>query len=217
MWPENEVNDLERRRILSHPREISWLLSLFESERLTPSVREYDALMSDTDAVPPTPPEPVAFDKSEPRFAKLYQNAVRLYKRFAQVLWERTHFFMPADTTVDPKTGKAVGKSRADFLARRRKRNSQLTPYWHGHLQAIVDLLESGVDVDILLDPFFYWPPAYGVLIMIPSEGEDVEACCDRLDEFEPERLYFRNKGGLFVKAVQVEEEVIQVEGQEVF
>ncbi|KAJ0389733.1 hypothetical protein ATCC90586_010446 [Pythium insidiosum] len=143
MWPENEVNDLERRRILSHPREISWLLSLFESERLTPSVREYDALMSDTDAVHPTveevlslydkkpwevlvkPPEPVAFDKSEPRFAKLYQNAVnRLYKRFAQVLWERTHFFMPADTTVDPKTGKAVGKSRADFLARRRDRGS---------------------------------------------------------------------------------------------
>ncbi|KAJ0388693.1 hypothetical protein ATCC90586_011586 [Pythium insidiosum] len=98
--------------------------------------------MSDTDAVPPTveeilslydkkpweilvkPPEPVAFDKSEPRFAKLYQNAVRLYKRFAQVLWERTHFFMPADTTVDPKTGKAVGKSRADFLARRRDRGS---------------------------------------------------------------------------------------------
>ncbi|KAJ0391148.1 hypothetical protein P43SY_010668 [Pythium insidiosum] len=213
-WPTVDASQLEIDRILSNPREVSWMLDLYEGERLTPSLFEYEQMASDAGAVLPStveiyelyedepwkilsvPPEPVAFDKTSRRFARLYKETRLLYKTHAQALWERTHYFTPAD---DPKTDpkkKAPSVTRTRYLNERRRRNGKLTPRWNAHLQAIRELLEDGVSPDVLLDPFFYWPPAYGVLCMPVSEGESLEDCCQRLDGFEPARLYFRGGDG---------------------
>jgi len=180
-------------------RETPWRMGLFSTESTTPQPREYRGLTRPLGGRLPTaeevlelyernpwadltsPPEPITFQPSDPRFAALYRNTRALYERYAQVLWERTHNFLLADTA-----------SRSDFLRRRRKRNSVLTTFWDGHLLGIAEVLQlDGIDADLLLDPFFYWPPAHGVLLAVPAEDQSVEECRFRLDGDEPERLYF--------------------------
>ncbi|KAJ0392355.1 hypothetical protein ATCC90586_010665 [Pythium insidiosum] len=133
-WPTVDASQLEIDQILSNPREVSWMLDLYEGERLTPSLFEYEQMASDAGAVLPStveiyelyedepwkilsvPPEPVAFDKTSRRFARLYKETRLLYKTHAQALWERTHYCTPAD---DPKTDpkkKAPSVTRTRYL-----------------------------------------------------------------------------------------------------
>ncbi|GLE06682.1 hypothetical protein PINS_up016076 [Pythium insidiosum] len=214
-WPYADANQLELDRILSRLREMSWMLDLYSDERLTPTLKEYDQIAADADAVLPSmdevlelyktepwkvlavPPEPVSFSKKDPRFAKFYSNTVALYSHHAQALWERTHYFTPDEVDEDDsKKKKESSITRSRFFSARRRRNGKLTPHWNAHLAVIQGLLADGLSVDALLDPFFYWPPAYGVLCVPVSEGESVADCCRRLDEFEPSRLFFRGRSG---------------------
>ncbi|KAJ0390354.1 hypothetical protein P43SY_011653 [Pythium insidiosum] len=183
----------------------SWQLGLFKSEVLTPKTTEYAKLIVAGQTRSPTMDEvdalyaqrpwhylrrsiyPVMFDPDEKPFARVHRNARALVSRLAQALWERTHFILPADD------GGGKSSRRAKFLDSRRKRNGDLAKHWVGHLEALLSaVVMAGNDPDLLLDPSWLWPPAYGVALAAPHVGESLKDCIDRLDSLEPERSYFR-------------------------
>ncbi|KAJ0392036.1 hypothetical protein P43SY_010391 [Pythium insidiosum] len=92
-----------------------------------------------------------------------------------EALWERSHCFLPAD---DASGGPSKTKSRRTvFLDRRRKRNSDLTPCWLGHLELLLKaIVTSEFDADVLLDPFFIWPPVFGVELAVPLHGQPAQS-----------------------------------------
>ncbi|GLE02344.1 hypothetical protein PINS_up011182 [Pythium insidiosum] len=215
LWPVGPAIGDERTRMVTHTREFPWFLGFFEGERNTPTVQEYAMLTNEADARQVTicevedfyatepwrvlypPPEPRSFNKRDRRFEVLYNNTRLLYKRHGQVFWERTHYIMPVDAQLaNPKTGKLEEYSREAFLDERRRRNGTLTPHWVAHLELISDLIGSGVSPDIFLDPFFYWPPAYGMMTITPDEGTSLETHCRFVDDQQPERLFFRGRDG---------------------
>ncbi|GLD94863.1 hypothetical protein PINS_up003488 [Pythium insidiosum] len=199
MWPEEPSSYMERSRVLNFPREVSWMLGLFDGEISTPTTQEYPELVRAAGSHPvdardlgvyyktrpwaalQSPPTPVSFKPDDPRFARVYSNLKLMYERHAQVLWERTHYFLPLPDTDE----------RRVFLHLRRKRNSSFTPIWNGYLEAVVELIRDGVSLDVLLDPVFYWPPAHGVIVVLPRKQETINEAVLRVDRLEPERTFF--------------------------
>ncbi|KAJ0393086.1 hypothetical protein ATCC90586_010437 [Pythium insidiosum] len=186
-----KIRDVELRRFQSNA---DLHLGLFRDEVLTPKTSEYSKFvdttthryptMDEIDRFYATQPwkrimshlEPTLFDDKDPHFAGMTKNARALYRRHAQALWERTHCFLPADD--EPGRSTKVKSRRTTFLDRRRKRNSDLTPCWLGHLELVLKaIVTCEVDADVLLDPFFVWPPVFGVALVIPLRGESLSAC----------------------------------------
>ncbi|KAJ0392054.1 hypothetical protein P43SY_010863 [Pythium insidiosum] len=128
------------------------------------------------------PPEPIAFDPADRRFKALYLSTLSLYRQHARALWDRTHFFLPAD-----------GPGRSELLAQRRRRNSSMSAAFKQHYRYLMDFVRTNsfVDADIFMDPFFFWPPPVGVLLAFGRDGESVGDCVDRLDRAEPFRIYY--------------------------
>ncbi|KAJ0407571.1 hypothetical protein P43SY_006889 [Pythium insidiosum] len=78
----------------------------------------------------------------------------------------------------DASGGPSKTKSRRTvFLDRRRKRNSDLTPCWLGHLELFLKaIVTSELDADVLLDPFFIWPSVFGVELAVPLNGQPAQS-----------------------------------------
>ncbi|GLE07335.1 hypothetical protein PINS_up017494 [Pythium insidiosum] len=129
------------------------------------------------------PPNPLSFDPDDARFKAVYVATTTLYAQHARALWDRTHFFIPAD-----------GPSRRELLAQRRRRNSSMSAAFKQHYRFLMDFVRdnsSFVDADLFMDPFFYWPPPIGVLLAFGEPGESVGACVARIDKAEPFRAYY--------------------------
>jgi hypothetical protein len=113
-------------------------------------------------------------------------------------LWECANFLLIEPLKPPNKSSSAEEKERyklrGQLSARRRKLNSELTKPWSLHLDRIRQLfLDGHVDADFLLDPFLYWPPAFGVVPLVPPLDEELDVFVDRLYRDEPSRLYFRS------------------------
>ncbi|KAJ0391443.1 hypothetical protein ATCC90586_012202 [Pythium insidiosum] len=208
-WPFSDPRRRDTPDSVAQLAAFPWQLGLFRDEVLAPKTSEYSKFvtaathryptMDEIDVFYATQPwkrilrhvEPTLFDEDDAHFSTMFKNAKALYQRHAQALWERSHYFLPADDAPSGKPG--VRSRRAIFLDRRRKRNSDLTPVWLGHLELLLGaIVASDSDVDTLLDPFFVWTPVFGVELAIPRLGESLSACVRRLDAAEPQRLYFR-------------------------
>ncbi|KAJ0392226.1 hypothetical protein ATCC90586_009247 [Pythium insidiosum] len=128
------------------------------------------------------PPEPISFDPADRRFKALYLSTLSLYRQHARALWDRTHFFLPAD-----------GPGRSELLAQCRRRNSSMSAAFKQHYRYLMDFVRTNsfVEADIFMDPFFFWPPPVGVLLAFGRDGGSVGDCVDRLDRAEPFRVYY--------------------------
>ncbi|KAJ0392525.1 hypothetical protein ATCC90586_010881 [Pythium insidiosum] len=94
------------------------------------------------------PPEPISFDAADPRFKPLHLATLTFYRQHARALWDRTHFFLPAE-----------GPGRSELLAQRRRRNSSVSAALKQHCRFLMDFVRdnsSFVDADLFLDPFFF-------------------------------------------------------------
>ncbi|KAJ0391723.1 hypothetical protein ATCC90586_010515 [Pythium insidiosum] len=134
------------------------------------------------------PPEPISFDATDPRFKPLHLATLTFYRQHARALWDRMHFFLPAE-----------GSGRSELLAQRRRRNSSMSAALKQHYRFLMDFVRdnsSFVDADLFLDPFFFWPPPIGVLLAFGRQNESVDDCVKRLDQDEPFRVFYARSGG---------------------
>ncbi|KAJ0391164.1 hypothetical protein P43SY_010538 [Pythium insidiosum] len=169
-WPFSDPRRRDTPDSVAQLAAFPWQLGLFRDEVLAPKTSEYSKFvtaathryptMDEIDAFYATQPwkrilrhvEPTLSDEDVAHFSTMFKNAKALYQRHAQALWERSHYFLPADDAPSGKPG--VRSRRAVFLDRRRKRNSDLTPVWLGHLELLLGaIVASDSDVDTLLDP----------------------------------------------------------------
>jgi hypothetical protein len=203
----------------AHPaqlREIPWQFFLMEDERWPPTNQEHRALLradeksyrlvdldeanrlyaSEPWAVLTDPPHPRSFDpfSGDATLRAFYDKTVALYQQDAQVLWERTHFLLLDSASVASRRGDT--QSASAFYDARRARNSRHTHRWDIHLAEVQSML-SVVGLDLLLDPFLYWPPAYGVVLLLPEDSDSLGSCVTAADLRDPARLYFRTPGGI--------------------
>ncbi|KAJ0391504.1 hypothetical protein P43SY_011257 [Pythium insidiosum] len=78
------------------------------------------------------PPEPISFDATDPRFKPLHLATLTFYRQHARALWDRTHFFLPAE-----------GPGRSELLAQRRRRNSSMSAALKQHNGFLMDILRD--------------------------------------------------------------------------
>ena len=206
-WPDTAPKPKDIPDTVDHYRMIPWRLRIFLEEYPTPQPSQYNAVanalstrffnLSEVIAFYRTepwaplavPPSPVSFRPTDLRFVQLYQNACRLYETMAQAMWECTHFVL-----IHNNCGDGVFKR---FGIQRRKRRAEFRAAWNGHIMLLRDVFrvhgKNGVDADLLLDPFFCWPPAFGIDPLIVNDSKASLADAVKLaDMGEPRRLYFR-------------------------
>lgn len=125
-------------------------------------------------------PLPQTYEPKDSRFSQLYLDTLLFYQQTAQVLWERTHVILPgihpasADQELmkgqRAKAVKVNKRVRDSWTTTRRSRRSKSRSRLITHFSRLCGFVQSRpfADLDLLLDPFFLWPPGDSSVLLIP-------------------------------------------------
>lgn len=212
-WPQQPITVLPQS--VAQIQRLAWTLHWFADEHVAPNYTQWDTFTAKAGGVRPSLrdagawydtkpwqqlsskiPKPRTFNFRDPRFTELYVQTLELYASVFKSLWERTHFIMPLPPPPADDSKEAAEQARqlcTQWTTTRRLEKARCKKQLDDHLRRLFDFVCSHdfVTMDLLLDPFFVWPPADGVVTMIPHTGESLPQASERLARAHPERDFF--------------------------